>query len=321
MEKGRWLPVKSKGLCAVLSVMPMLISCSNKALPEVADLNDYFQTNSVATVPALFAPGIISTGHHEHSSAMFSPDGTQVFFTTADNSQHVIWEIDKEDKRWGQPEVAEFSGQYSDDRPFFSADGNTLYFESKRPVSDSTESTGWSIWYVEKMNGKWSDAKYDAVFTSMNIATPSIASNGNLYFCSSERAGEGSSDVYVSEFAAGAYAEPQNLGNNVNSEFMEAWLHIAPDESYLLFTSVGRPAGTGIYISVKNPDGSWSEAAFLTEINKNGDERFVTVSPDGKHLFYNSQYNRNSESSENRLTKRDLYMRLNSPQNGKGDVY
>ena len=29
----------------------------------------------------LFAPGIVSTAHHEHSAAVFSPDGKELFWT------------------------------------------------------------------------------------------------------------------------------------------------------------------------------------------------------------------------------------------------
>ncbi len=165
------------------------------------------------------------------------------------------------------------------------------------------------------------EPKCDFVFSSMKIMTPSIASNGNLYFCSSERKGEGSTDIFISEFTNGIYAEPRNLGNKVNSKYMEAWIHIAPDESYLLFSSFGRPKDNGVFISTKNSDGSWSKSKFITEINENEDERFVKVSPNGKYIFFNRQYDKYKEFSKKQLTKRDTELRLNSPQNGKGDIY
>ena len=33
------------------------------------------------STPKLFAPGLVSTRHHEHSGAVFSPDGDEVFWT------------------------------------------------------------------------------------------------------------------------------------------------------------------------------------------------------------------------------------------------
>ncbi len=146
--------VIQKNLFVILYILLILTRCSDNSFQQNADLNYYFQTNAVDTIPNLFAPNIISTGHHEHSSLIISPDNTHLFFTIADNSQHIIMEIEKKNNHWGQSKVASFSGIYSDDRPFFSADGNKLYFESKRPISDSTKPTEWSIWYVEKRNGK-----------------------------------------------------------------------------------------------------------------------------------------------------------------------
>lgn len=119
--------------------------------------------------------------------------------------------IEKKNSDWSQPVVAGFSGKYSDDSPFFSANGNKLYFESKRPYPDSTEAGKWGTWYVEKRDDVWSEAIFDSVFTSMKIETPSIASNSNLYFASGKRGGEGSADIFVSKFINGKYSEPQNL--------------------------------------------------------------------------------------------------------------
>jgi len=299
----------------------ILFSCAKQKNNDAIDSELLFMSNSVDTVAVLFAPNIISTGHHIHSSAIFSPDMSHILFTIADNPQHVICEMKHEKNVWSNPEVVSFSGRYSDHRPFYSSDGNRLYFESKRPFPGSNKSGKWGIWSVTKKDGNWTQPKFDSVFTSLEIETPSIAANSNLYFVSNKRGGEGNADVFISKYVDGNYTAPVNLGPQVNSKFMEAYLHIAPDESYLLFSSFGRPEGSGIFISVKDNFGKWSKPKLITEISKNGDERFVKVNPDGKYIFFNRQFDMHGEFSKERLTIKSINSRMNSPQNGNGDVY
>ena len=55
----------------------------------------------------------------------------------------------------------------------------------------------------------------------------------------------------------GSFAQPVNLGPPVSTEFHEGDTHVAPDESYLILSSV-RPAGLGqndLYVSFREPDG------------------------------------------------------------------
>ena len=282
---------------------------------------DDFMSPPVGSTPELFAPGIISTGHHEHSSAIFSIDMSQIFFTIADNSQHVICEMSQTSNGWSKPEVAEFSGTYSDDRPFFSGDGSKLYFESKRPYPGSSEGGKWGIWYVEMENDQCSEAVFDSVFTSWGIETPSMSANNNLYFASTTNEGERNIDIYISRYIGGKYAAPQNLGNSVNSQYMDAYIHISPDESYILFSSFGRPEGTGLFISTKDGNSNWQPAQFISELSSNNDERFIKVSPDGDYIFFNRQFDKYGVESKSKLSILDFNKRLNSPQNGNGDVY
>ncbi len=284
----------------------------------------YYSQAPPGLVPELFASGILSTGHHEHSGPIYSPDMRHLFFTVADQDQHVILYQHREGNQWSKTKVAPFSGRYSDDRPFFSVDGTRLFFESKRPVDDDSTGGNWNWWYSDLSNLGWGDARLEEDFSSLDMSTPAIAASGNLYFCATRPEGFGRSDIYVAEFVAGRYKDPVNLGELVNSTAMEAWLHVAPDESYLLFSSFGRDSVSGLYVTFKGPDGAWTEAMALDEtINAEGDERFVTVSPDGKYLFFNSQRDGYPPFSTNALTVRDLKSRLLAPQSSRsrGDIY
>jgi Tol biopolymer transport system component len=97
----------------------------------------------------------------------------------------------------------------------------------------------------------------------------------------------------------GEHEEPQLLGKSINSG-KSFHPFIAPDESYLIFDSK-REDGYGdsdIYISYRQPDGSWGEAINLgSGINTDAWEASASVTPDGKYLFFNR--NMGSDSYEN----------------------
>ena len=171
-----------------------------------------------------------------------------------------------------------------------------MYFISTRPLDPTkTQGKDWDIWYVEKTRNEWSPPK--------NLGAPvnsakdewyvSFTQDNTLYFASNRKGGLGSHDIYRSRFVNRSYAEPQNLGNHVNSQYLEQDPFIAVDESFLLFTSVGRPGGHGsgdIYISYRDAQRAWSKARNLGKVvNTSGFEFCPILSPDQKYFFYTSK--------------------------------
>ncbi len=75
--------------------------------------------------PTVFAPGVISTGDYE-VCPQFSPDGTTFYFvkSTPDANFWTIVFSRYESGKWSVPQVAPFSGHYSDADEFISRDGN-----------------------------------------------------------------------------------------------------------------------------------------------------------------------------------------------------
>src|SRR5690242_9713692 len=94
--------------------------------------NNYPQAN--LSKPELFAPGVISTSDNELNAA-FSPDGKSLYFTKNATRKGVIVFSKFVGGKWSAPEVATFSGQYSDFDPYFSTDGTKLFFVSNRPLT------------------------------------------------------------------------------------------------------------------------------------------------------------------------------------------
>ncbi len=288
--------------------------------------------NELPTLPEIFSKGIISTDEDEFGSA-FTPDGNTVFFakkspSTLRSAVVVICFSQFKNGKWQTPEMAPFSGYYKDFNPSVSPDGSTVFFISTRPVNG--KNVGTDIWFVKKTATGWSEPQ--------NLGIPvnsdsyelgcSESSDGTIYF-SSSRDGK-SVDIYRSKFINGKYQEPENLGDAINSANEETGPFIAPDQSYILFSSTGRedalvaseggvyPRGD-LYISFQK-DGKWTPAKNLGEpVNSTAEESNPFVSADGKTLYFTSE--RNFVKLNEQHTYTELENHLHDAANGLGDIY
>jgi uncharacterized repeat protein (TIGR03803 family) len=278
-------------------------------------------SQQVMAEPTIFAEGVISTGDMELNAA-FTPDGKTLYFTKR-TPKIQFWAIvvsHFQNGKWGAPEVADFSGQYSDFDPFISPDGSKLYFCSTRPV-DGKPKRDFDIWVVEKGKNGWSAPRRLEAPINTQAAEfyPSVTADGTLYFSTSREGEKGRGDIYRSKLVGGKYTEPENLGDAINSQYSEGDPYIAPDESYLVFVSYGRPEGYGdgdLYISYRR-DGVWTKAANLgSKINSSALDFCPIVSPDGKYFFLTSERGFADKPQERRLSSRELLNNIRGPRNG-----
>ena len=96
----------------------------------------------------------------------------------------------------------------------------------------------------------------------------------------------------MSKKLAEGYDEPENLGSVINSVFDEHDPLIAPDESFLVYTST-RSDGFGeadLYISHKENDHWGNPKNMGIGINTKAYEYCPYLTPDGKYFFYSSEY-------------------------------
>ena len=124
----------------------------------------------------------------------------------------------------------------------------------------------------------------------------SIINSGTIYFTLALE-GYGSHDIYKSQLINGKYATPEKLGPAINSSGDDWQPFIAPDESYLIFSRYeGNPKqGTlNLFISFKDPEGSWTEAVNLGKSINEKNAGWPYVSPDGKYFFFVSSRDNNS---------------------------
>ncbi|MHA1610442.1 MAG: hypothetical protein ACTSYU_00195 [Promethearchaeota archaeon] len=257
----------------------------------------YLGEESPQGQPRIFAPGIISTHHHEHSAPAFSPDGTEIMWSLMPRSekeiQQVIMYLRFADQKWSIPQTAPFSGKYTDGGPIFSPDGNRIFFYSNRPLPNGVESNGPKLWTVERNLEGWGNLTFLSVINQGKIqASPSISTNMSLYFIGSMDKVQGNMGIYVSEYNGGNggnFSEPRPLPEEINSKYHDWTPFISPDERFMIFSS-NRPGAIGdfdLYISHRIEDNGWTNPQNLGSlINTSDSERFPGMSPDGKFLFF-----------------------------------
>ncbi|MCK5023672.1 MAG: PD40 domain-containing protein [Candidatus Aenigmarchaeota archaeon] len=277
--------MKIKFLFGVLLLL--IVACSKKETPNpntnstlTVLTGEYLGQTPPGSTPVLFGSGTISSpDYFEHSAAVFSPDKTEVYWSAKPNGGNIfiIYFMKIENGVWTAPEVASFSQNVDQNTPVFSPDGNKLYYHSEN-----------AIWVVERQNNSWSTASRLPAIINTNAGVfrvHGITANGSIYFSRNnpnETLLGRYTEVCVSRYINGEYTEPEQLEENINSEWMEASIYIAPDESFMLIEEIRDGIVSGIYISYKMQNNSWSERIDLHL----GFARFPHISPDGQYLFF-----------------------------------
>lgn len=266
-------------------------------VPELS--GPYLGEDLPGTTPEVFAPGIVNTSDHE-GCAEFTRSGTRFLFHRLEKGVEEwtdipVFLMELEDGIWSAPRPAPFESEHQDWDYHFTPDGRWLYFTSMRPVETGGDPPEHgNIWKVGITADGWGEP--ELVPPPINgpdhhDSSPSLTADGTMYFFSSREGGFGRADVYRSLQINGVYTRPENLGPTINTEHSEYDLVVAPDESFLVFSST-RPGGYGevdLYVSFRDSGDRWSTPKNLgPEVNATG-AVFPSLSDDGKVLFYQSR--------------------------------
>ncbi|MFO8022218.1 MAG: hypothetical protein R6U65_07115, partial [Perlabentimonas sp.] len=138
---------------AIVVALSLLQSCNISKTDNIKCILPKELSKNEATI---FAPNLVST-HMAERDAALSPSGDEFYYTISSYIHQVIVFTKKSANGWTEPQVAPFSGIYSDLEPHFSTDGNRLYFASNRPLVEGGETKDFDIWYVDRKDKGWSD--------------------------------------------------------------------------------------------------------------------------------------------------------------------
>jgi Tol biopolymer transport system component len=273
----------------------------------------------------VFGKGEVSDGFGNRDMAI-SPAGDEFFYTMQQGEQlSVILHSQKKGDSWTTPEVATFSGKFSDLEPAFSPDGNRLYFVSRRPVNNEPKKD-FDIWYVSRTGKSWSAPERlpAPVNSTENEYYPSVTKKGDLYFTLD--VGASKEDIVVcKKLADGSYAPPVSLPPAINSAGYEFNAYVDPDDKMILFTAHNRPGGFGngdIFISRRDSSNVWTAAVNAGPlINSPRLDYCPFISPDKKYLFFTSNRTSISQPFEKTTTAKELKKSLLNAGNGLDDIY
>lgn len=256
----------------------------------------YFGLRPPGMKPEIFAEHLISKPDRHEFGSVFSKDGKAFFFGIDTGGKAEIWFSKLSNGVWTSPEAVLSHPDYSFNDPMLSPNEDKLYFISDMPLNGAGEKKDYDIWYVERQGEIWSPPVNvgSPINTTANEYYISFGNDGSMYYASNfsrERKGNRNYDVYRSSAVNGKYQTPVKLEKGINTKYYEADAFVAPDETYIIFSSI-REDGHGqgdLYISFRDEEGNWAAAKNMgKEINNEHHQLCPFVSKDGKFLFFTS---------------------------------
>jgi Tol biopolymer transport system component len=241
--------------------------------------------------PKIFAPGFFSLENRIEGRGSFSPDGNQFYFTVSDinfKNQKIFYSVYK-DNIWSKPDTAKFSKKYANWEPFFSSDGQKLFFTTNR--NPETLSNHKDFYYVTRVGDGWSEPQIvekpiNSQFTELFF---SQSKNGTVYFTSNRPKGKGSSYIHLATKQPDGTFLVTKIGRPMNRFYSNWDPCIASNESFVIFSAVRLfriSHKADLYITFKTGD-LWTKPKNLGKlINTKANEYGPFLSPDNKILFF-----------------------------------
>ncbi|MFC5740988.1 TolB family protein [Dyella tabacisoli] len=251
--------------------------------------------------PEVFAPGVISAGTNVFAPA-FSPDGRDVYFTSATAQASTIMVSHRQGEAWSAPQVASFSGQWGDLEPAMAPDGSFLLFASSRPATAGGQpldgvfngktwpGAGGNLWRVDRHGDGWGAPQHLPAIINGNtgVFSPSVAADGSLYFMQPDPV-SGNFHIWHSTYAHGRYLAAQALSpGDADSEEVDP--AIAPDQSFMVFSQRHplKKDRNRLQIVFRQGDG-WSAPLDLGDaVNGAGGNIESRLGIDGHTLYFSS---------------------------------
>lgn len=208
----------------------------------------------------------------------------------------------KADSVFGTPENLGSTVNSSawDNDPIVSADGLSLFFDSRRPGGYG----GFDVWVTtrETVQDSWGQPVNlgPPVNSASNEASGGISPDGlKFYFISNRPGGLGSYDIWVTTRTTiqDPWSDPVNLGSTINSSAGDLGGRISADGLEFYFNS-NRPGGSGgydIWVATRDTmQAPWGDPVNLgSTVNSVVWDYSPALSPDGLKLLFSS--NRSSE--------------------------
>jgi outer membrane protein OmpA-like peptidoglycan-associated protein len=287
LKKNAQLMLKSCGFAAVAVKNPVPFKPVNMGPSINTSYDEYF--------PAITADG---------NTFLFTRNLKRTDRTGMAISQEDFFVSKKSDGKWQSAENMgpPVNSDGNEGAPSLGADGQVLFFtacmEAYGYPGDRKGFGSCDIFISRMVGSQWVHASNlgGGVNTLYWESQPSFSSDGKtLYFVrgTMSRSGrEKEQDIYLSQLQAdGKWGVAAKLSDKINTPGREESVFIHPDNQTLYFSSDGHPGmgGLDIFVSRRQPDGSWGEPVNLGyPINTADEESSLLVGPGGNIAYFSS---------------------------------
>ena len=189
---------------------------------------------------------------------------------------------------------------YAEYVPLITPDESLLYFTSRREGSTGNLKDAYNNYYEDVYvsqkteDGKWGTPKNMGapINTNSHDACVALSFDGNQMIIYRTAADLLTGDLYISRVGFDGWTNPEKLGPEINTPFIETSACFSSDTSVIYFSS-NKPGGLGgkdIYRIKKLPNGRWSMPMNLgPSINTDKDEDSPFLHPDATTLYFSSK--------------------------------
>lgn len=267
------------------------MNAQEKDFPKLTD--SYLGQKFPGINPEIFAPEILSVDKYPHGHLAFSKDGKTIYWSAypKGKSHQTIFCSTYDGRNLTSPWKASFAADSGNGGSAISYDGNRLFFSAELSSINSASRKPYAICYVEKVDEKWSkpviiESTVDTLITKGQV---SVARNGNIYF-SGRNYSERMPSIFVCRKEGDKFLDPEKIKGMIAEVGLISDPWVDPEEKFMLLSiqpEQGPPMRTDIGISYRESDNRWSKPVRIKgEMNTNHFERFPSLSPDGKFLFF-----------------------------------
>lgn len=243
--------------------------------------------------PCITADGsklVFTSRRPSGSDAAVDKEGDGMFFDDI-----YIARYDSSKRTYGKAEPAggSINTKGHDACTSISPDGKQIFIY-RNDINDKA-SYGGEVFVSKINNGKWKTPEHlgKPISSSYWEGGACVSPDGKTYFFVSERkGGYGRGDIYmVQKLNKKEWGQPVNLGPEINSQFDEAGMFLAPDGKTLFFCSenAGSMGSYDVFKTVLE-NGKWSAPQNLGyPINSPAKEGQLSVSTDGRYAYVSSE--------------------------------
>ena len=177
-------------------------------------------TSSKELAPAFYGNGIVFCSDRKHEWL--------VSYTDLSNNPltNLYWTEQKKPGKFEHPQLfsKDLTTRLFEGPATFSRDGSVMFFTRNIDVSSvlrnrhERDST-FGIFRAEWVDGQWVNMEaFPFNSSGYNTGYPCLSADGKqMFFCSNDPDGFGGYDIYVTRLVNGAWSQPENLGNTVNT--------------------------------------------------------------------------------------------------------